>query len=235
MSAFHRTAFYILIAATAGCGDGTSPTMSDVSGAPTMQSGAAVMGPAVDFDPVRDFSAIRNPNHQWAYATKQLNAINQFYPGLLGLSEKLRHGLYTWQQGPGEQGSYPFIRVNILSGSLQHDGTIYPPNLLVMHPSSAGDYSILEWRVKDAGTYQIDAEFSDILNSSPATTDVYVQVNAEIIFMTVLSTLNEKAVFSRSLSLNKDALVHFVVGFGPNMNNIDDHTGLKVRIRQLRR
>jgi hypothetical protein len=144
--------------------------------------------------------------------------------------EPVRHGADSWwsysnspwatRNNTGANYTYPNATV-----------VVQPPDVINLHPGSAGERNVARWTAPAAGTYTIAGSFKGI-DTVGTTTDVSVTHNGATVFAGNVNGYGSTAAFSVMRTVAAGDAVEFSVGMGSNGNNNDDSTGLAVTISQ---
>lgn len=208
--------------------------------------GSSGLAHASTWDLAKDFSLTENPNGAWSYGYKSA-ANGPFklfastysmtlagYSGDRGASvywgaQKQSDGVYLPQMALfiGQEG----FDVTLLAGGAQK--MKQKAGGVVCHPAD-GVSCVTRWTAPVAGTYHIQATFTNADYVSGSTTRVTVNKNAESLFsagMSGLAGLKHFATPDAGIALNKGDLIEFVVD--PSGNYSFDSTGMDATIKNI--
>ncbi len=136
-------------------------------------------------------------------------------------------GLEIWRTPDGPD---PNVTRNSNKRPLSGLGITWQPRQMALHPGPKGEYSVARWTCPAGAEYAVDATFAGI--AKEATTDMHVLHNGHSLhdgLINVASYGNESA-FSKTLTIEKDDTLDFVVGFGNGFYGADT-TALAATIR----
>ena len=178
---------------------------------------------------VGDFSTVSNPNGQWAYGVA--NALG----GPLSLYTLVGSGdcgapLMGWDN----TASPPYVLAN-KSGAPARCTTsaLVPDNFLDLHPSSTGQYSVVQWTAPGTGSMRIDGLFQGLDFVGPTSTDVHILMNGSSIWDANIDSYNVPVPFDFVVGVQTGDTIDFAVGFGSNKNYYYDSTGLQGSINYV--
>jgi hypothetical protein len=141
--------------------------------------------------------------------------------------------------GPGVIGFYTPLDGNALPTVLANDtgssflgGGVgpWPTDLLLMHPGSLDEDSVIQFTAPSAGTYHITGEYVGIATAG-TTTDVHILENGSTSLVSnEVTGLGATDTFDVTRVLAAGQTLDFVVGFGTNGNYTSDSTGITANI-----
>ncbi|HEX8721893.1 MAG TPA: LamG-like jellyroll fold domain-containing protein, partial [Pyrinomonadaceae bacterium] len=204
-----------------------------VQQAPPPPAPAAPAGPS--FDLVKDFSAAENPGHAWSYGW--LPAAGGSFALMTGNDNhwNLEPGFSTWYV-PAGNGSLPGMAKNGTGVTKTYLGSIVQPaDLIDLYPSPGGDKAVVRWTAPAPMTVQVEGRFEG-LDTVGTTSDVTITHNSAA--ANAATTLAKGSVtgygarvpFSFIRKVATGDVLDFVVGYGSNLTNSNDGTGLAVKI-----
>ncbi|MEA2163027.1 MAG: large repetitive protein [Thermoanaerobaculia bacterium] len=175
-------------------------------------------------DAARDFFLTTNPSARWSYGyeTSRGSAFNLYS------THSTNTGFDSWTTA-----GYPLLGRNSTSGTLQQSTNFTPSMKLLLHPSNAGENSVIRWTATAAGSYRIHGYFVGLDQGVGTTSDVAILHNnssAVPLFSTNINSYNVPQNFDVTLSLGSGDTIEFTVGFGSNGSYNGDSTGLDVTI-----
>lgn len=180
---------------------------------------------------VKDFSIIANPNGAWSYG----------YTNMLGSAFTLytdkdinveQPGIERWFLLPDMN---PSVNRNTTNTPLtgKTGSNTFPPDMLLLHPGRAGEYSIVRWTAPMAGTYKIEGMFKGLDIGITASTDDHILLNSSTsLFSTTINSFGETKPFSLTRTFAANDKIDFAVGYGGNTFH-NDSTGLFVTITSV--
>jgi hypothetical protein len=183
------------------------------------------------FDAVGDFSATSNPAGPWSYGWE---------PSLGGVftldaaeDSGTYQGIDLWE-GPdncGVEALRPFVGLNHTGATLNYaSGVSQPADMLVLHPSCTGKFSVIRWTAPATGSFEVAGLFEGIDTRGP-TTDVHVLQNSTTSLVSVnINGFDAQAPFNFTHYFAAGDTLDFVVGRGSNGTFNEDSTGLSVTI-----
>jgi hypothetical protein len=190
------------------------------------------------YNAVSDFSATANPNGVWSYGWSATlggplnlytNSDSTCYTGVSGWSE-LATGITCLP---------PPALLHNNTNQLIHlfPTVVLPPTVLLLHPGTAGEYSVLQWTAPTSGRFQIFAYFTGLDSAGPTTTDVHVlafspktQSTTTLYSGHITSFLLPSTINFPPTHFSAGDTVSFAVGFGADGNYNSDSTGVAARI-----
>jgi hypothetical protein len=121
-----------------------------------------------------NFSSTSNPSGNWSYGlTPSLGGPFGLYAGI-GFTIPLSP-LPTWSTPAG---GVLFLGANTSGSTYTNSFATVPAGFLILHPSGAGEYSVLRWTAPASGTYTATGFFQGVgFIGSGTTTDVHVLRN----------------------------------------------------------
>ncbi len=177
-------------------------------------------------DPVREFSVASNPNGDWSYGLEATLG-SSFIRFGSGTSDA---NIAAWQPTGTFLSSFPVVAYNKSGTILKINGVIpFAPDLLFMHPSTKGEYSVVRWTAPASGLYRISGFFEGL---DTTTSDVHVQLNALDLFSGPINGRGNFRFFNVARQLGIGDHIDFAVGWG-NGNAANDSTGLHACIEPL--
>lgn len=157
---------------------------------------------AATYDAALDFSTSSNPTGGWSYGTT--TTLGGSF-SLLSATQNFASGqIAGW--GNGE--TFPFVMLNLTSGSVTDGTTQYPAATVALHPSNGGDFAVLRWTAPATGAYQVSVTFSDIPNDANATVDVHGLLNGSAFYNAGLTAVPEPAWAAIVLGLGAALVVY---------------------------
>jgi len=111
-------------------------------------------------------------------------------------------------------------------------GFAWPSHQVCLHPGPNGEFSTVRWTAPAAGQVTINARFTGLPVSMPATTDVHVLHQSRPLFDSWLNVSGHtnSAIYSNGIAVAQGDTIDFVVGFG-NQTYASDTTGLDASIK----
>jgi hypothetical protein len=197
---------------------------------------------AVNYDAVADFSSTQPAAGVWSYGSSdslvspivftQYNNYDTNYFGTGGPQDAGVSGAQGWYTA-GSPSGLPTVLKNY-SGSNMTVSTItdWSPSLLLLHPGSAGQVSIVRFTAPTAGSYTVTGEFTGLDSTS---TDVHalVSVAGNVValpgFNGAVTGFGAAQPFSFTASLAQGETIDFAVGTDGNGFN-NDSTGFNATI-----
>ena len=148
-----------------------------------------------------------------------------------------------WHPSKDPNGYYPYLAQNRSEKSelSKTNGWATRPYQIAMEGSNNGQFSLLRFIAPVTGVYKIRAVFEGI-HFGLSTTDVHILHNSNSIFSELIEGYggdpfyhkiegsHPSATYENSLSLKKNDILTFAVGYGANKNHYSDTTGLLIFI-----
>jgi RHS repeat-associated protein len=173
-----------------------------------------------------DFSEASNPSGAWTYGWMAAPG-GTFVPGV----NASYFGRPSWQRSTGPTAQYPLVSGNPTPVALVFSGSIIPPGFTHLHPSGTGERAVVRWTAPAAGTYVFEGRFQGLSTLNP-TTDVAIHAPATSLFAGTISNYAQQVPFSLTRTVTAGATIDFSVGYGSNLNETNDSTGLLVSVRR---
>jgi len=151
-----------------------------------------------------------------------------------------------WHPSQGRPGYYPYTGQNRTT-TLQSDPTnswSARPGQIVMEGSNTGQFSMLRFIAPVSGEYKLSAVFEGV-HRRLSTTDVHILLNDRHLFDDIIDGYGGDPSFfaitgghpvssyTETLRLNKNDVLTFAVGYGPNKSHFNDTTGLMLSIKAI--
>ena len=187
-----------------------------------MVTGLAVMGlpitsSATIYNPATDFSTSVNPTGVWSYGWSQtlgapFNIDTTVIQNLGGVN-----GVAQWQgnQPPGADGN-PSVFKNTTASQQTISSILIPAGDLAMHPGSADQDSVIQFKAPTAGQYLISGSFFGLDQVGPTSTDIHVLVNNNALFNGVVNGYGPGTgtppFFGLTVTLAAGGIIDFAVG-----------------------
>jgi hypothetical protein len=169
---------------------------------------------------VGDFCPTQNTSSPWSYGYRAL-----------GGSDSTLYTSHTTPWGAGidrwsSQGATePMVAYNGTGQTASYLTINHPPDVLNLHPGSAGQKSVVRWTAPFSGTVTIQGRFQGI-DKHGTTTDVAVAHNSTTLFSRNINGYGAEAPFLITRSVAAGDTIDFSVGYGSNRNYYNDSTGL---------
>ena len=224
----------------ADAGDATPPPPDDASSA--VDAGAP--DGALTFDLGADISFGSNPNGVWRYgytvgSTLSLEqfALDTFAPDSGGDPVAFWH-----PTADPNLGYYPYVAANTGAASASEKASwALRPQEVAMEASNSGQYGMIQFVAPRAGTYLVQVHFEGV-HFRISTTDVHVLAGDAGLFAAnidgyggdpafhAVQGTNPTADYDASVPLQASDLLTFAIGYGTDLTNYNDTTGLTVHI-----
>jgi hypothetical protein len=234
----------------AGAADG-GPNGSEVTLAPSeggarSEAEGGVASGSFAFDLGADFSFARNPNGAWRYGYTVGTAlgVDQFELDSY-VADSGADPIAFWHPADpatNAAGYYPYVAEN--SGSVsasEEDSWALRPREVAIEGSNSGQYAVIQFVAPVAGKYGVQAHFEGI-HFRLSTTDVHVLAGDAGLFASnvvgyggdvafhAIEGANPTADYAGAVRLQANDVLTFAIGYGTNMTNYNDTTGLTVHI-----
>jgi hypothetical protein len=187
---------------------------------------------AATYDAAAEFSTTNNPNGVWSYgwSSTLASAFNLYsYNGKIIPGKNLD----LWVD-PTHVASYcPNVLHNATASTITFSSARWKPGQLSFHPGSNGEYSHVRWTAPNAGIFNIAATFTGIDFVYGTTTDVHVLHNGISLSDGLVNGSGNTSLFSSTISVGKNDIIDFAVGYGSNRNYFNDSTALSVTISSI--
>jgi hypothetical protein len=215
---------------------------ADAAEADAADAGADTI-PSVDFDLGRDFSLAANPNGPWRYGYTADSALvaASFQLDTFAV-DTLPVGF--WHPSGAQDGYYPYVAANraAVTSTDPTGSWAVRPDEVAMEGSASGQYSVVQFVVPAAGTYELAADFAGV-HTRLSTTDVHVLRGETALFDAAIdgyggdpafhavTGASPTASYHATLDLAVGDVLSFAVGVGADGTYANDTTGLMVRLR----
>ena len=211
------------------------------AGADTADGVTAETSTPVTFDLGSDFSVTSNPNGVWRYGYTKANT--------LALSEVVLDpvtadgGVVTfWQTGTTPAAHWPYVTANPGTSPVIFEASWEArPDEAALEASNSGQYSIVEFVAPATATYHVQADFAGI-HARLSSTDVHVLHGDLSLFdaaingyggdptFHAITGTSPNASYSGDLALHQNDVLVFALGYGADLTNVNDTTGLTLHI-----
>jgi len=198
-------------------------------------------GASTIYDAVGDFSVgvgANSPSSIWQYGTGTPGSFSNFVDTDLGVGIP---GVDAWEDQNSPQGypngdATPYIAQNTTGTTIDAFGFEIPTDELQMHPGDSANLpAVVQWTAPVNSVITIDGLFEGLdtgqLNGGVGTTtNVLILLNGVPIYSNEVTGFGTQDTFGLMETVTAGSTVDFVVGFGTNLNNGFDSTGLKAVI-----
>ena len=151
-----------------------------------------------------------------------------------------------WHPSNGSAGYYPYLGQNRATTTMVDPTGSWAARAgeIVMEGSNSGQYSMLRFIAPTAGSYKVKAVFEGI-HFRLSSTDVHILVNSKNVFSDFIEGYggdisfhtiegnNPAAKYEDVITLKKNDIITFAVGYGKNMNHFNDTNGLLLDIKKI--
>jgi hypothetical protein len=196
------------------------------------QAGSAqTQNPATpDYDAVRDFSIISNPNGVWSYG----------WMSPLGSSLNLYtvtdttavSGMSFWEE---TFATPPVVGHNDTSNTICWRTVCDPPTYLVVHPGFNNEVTVVRWTAPSSGRFRVQGAVAGLDYQYPTTTTFYEVLNSNrILFRATIDSYHSPFLFQNVLPVSAGDTVDFAVDFGQDGNWTGDSTGIQFKVTSVR-
>ena len=199
------------------------------------QSGSAqTQNPATpDYDAVKDFSIISNPNGVWSYGWQSPlgSPLNLYtvtdttsFPGMSGWL--LRSAPLTMNP--------PRVAHNDTSNKICFETWCDPPTCLQVHPGLNNEVTVVRWTAPSSGRFCVQGAVAG-LDRFPGGTGFYEVLNSNrILFSATIDSYRSPLLFHHVLTVSAGDTVDFAVDFGQDGNYFNDSTGIQFKVTKVR-
>jgi len=146
-------------------------------------------------------------------------------------SSQVFQTLDIWHAPSGRE---PWVTHNPLPTPLASPfGFAWAPGQIALHPGPGGEYSVVRWTAPQAGDYKLDAAFSGLSTTGPATTDVHIAQGGKYLLDALLNINGSpnSARHQSTLHAERGDTIDFIVGNGSN-SYASDSTALSATITE---
>jgi hypothetical protein len=126
---------------------------------------------------------------------------------------------------------YPFVLKPTTGSQVQWGTTVFPADVLALHPEHFGRYSAVQFTAPVSGNYALTTFFADIFNFVTTTVDVHVRLDGVDLFMDSLSSARPSTSFASSFFIPAGSQVDFLVG--SRGEYFFDHTAFNATFRYV--
>ena len=194
---------------------------------------AQTQNPATpDYDAVKDFSIISNPNGVWSYGWQSsLGSPLNLYAvtdttTFSGMSAWLKFGTYF--------ANPPYVAHNDTSDVICFIGVCIPPNYLHLHPGPNNEVTVVRWTAPSSGVFCVQGAVAG-LDNKPTTTSFYeVRNSRKILFSATIDSYRSPLLFHHVLTVSAGYTVDFAVDFGQDGNYFNDSTGIQFEVTKVK-
>jgi hypothetical protein len=201
---------------------------------------------ALTFDLGADFSFAHNPNGAWRYGYTVGPALDVDRFALdTYVADSGADPIAFWHPtDPGTSGAgyYPYVAENTGAVSASEEASwALRPREVAVEGSNSGQYGVIQFVAPRTGTYAVQAHFEGI-HFRLSTTDVHVLAGDAGLFASNVSGYGGDPAFHAvegaapiadydgAIPLRTGDVLTFAIGYGTNMTNYNDTTGLTVHI-----
>lgn len=185
------------------------------------------------YDAVSNFSTTLNPTGAWSYGWE--TSLGGSFTLYTVENSAIYPGIDSWE-GPdscGVEFLFPIVNFNHTGATLNYAvGVSQPANMLNLHPSCNGVFSVVRWTAPATGSFSVVGLFQGI-DTRNTTTDVHILQNSATLLSGSINRFGDQVAFSFTRHLIAGETLDFAVGFGANGNFGSDSTGLAVTITTL--
>ncbi len=182
-------------------------------------------------DAAANFSS-SNPSGAWSYGWLPAGAIDTDQFTLFTryqldtLDGAPTTGVNSWTR---DEDTLPTIAGNTTIDILFLPTATLGPYELLLQPGAAGEYADLRWTAPVDSNYLVNAVFEGLDFDQGTTTDVHIAINGAMVLDDVVDGYGYGIYYTPSLQMWFDAgdTVDFIVGYGANLSNLNDATGLQ--------
>ena len=194
------------------------------------QAGSAqTQNPATaDYDAVRDFSIISNPNGVWSYGwlSSRGSPLN-----LYAMTDTTTFsGLIAWL----ESGMLtpPLVAHNDTQNVVCFLSFCVPPAYLQLHPGPNKEVSVVRWTAPTSGKFFLQGAVEGL--DLYTTTNLYVVLNSEkLVFNPTIDSYKSPLFFHHVLTMSAGDTLDFAVDVGQDGTYFNDSTGIQFKVTQM--
>jgi hypothetical protein len=177
------------------------------------------------YNAVSDFPiSATNPNGVWSYWVMDSVGTQGFTSAQFTSNPGLAGG--GTASGYVDTADTAILR-NMSTGDINYLGTTWPNSLLLLHPGTGGQYSVVRFTAPNTGQYQIAALFVGL--NSETSSDVHVVVSSDHSDHTANISGTQQNNFVINATLQTGDTIDFTVG-NSGTSNIGDSTGFNALI-----
>jgi hypothetical protein len=198
------------------------------------QAGSAQVQRTVtaDYDAVRDFSIISNPNGAWSYGwMSPLGSPLNLYTVT---DTTTFNGLSGWLETGMMMYAPPLVGHNDTQQVLCFLSFCVPPTYLQLHPGPNNEVSVVRWTAPTSGSFLFQGRVVGLDHGGPTTTGFYVVLNSNnTLFSGNINVYKSPVSLHRTLAMSAGDTLDFAVDFGQNGNYNADSTGIQFKVTQV--
>jgi len=199
------------------------------------QTGSAqTQNPATpDYDAVKDFSIISNPNGVWSYGWQSsLGSPLNLYAvtGTTTVS-----GMSAWLESGTYPDNPPYVAHNDTSNVICGSTFCVPPSYLHLHPGLNNEVTVVRWTAPSSGRFCVQGAVAGLDYVDPTTTSFYEVLDSNrILFRARIDSYKSPVFFHHVLTMSAGDTVDFAVDFGEDGNYFGDSTGIQFKVTNVR-
>ncbi|HWK06238.1 MAG TPA: hypothetical protein VNS58_21505 [Puia sp.] len=193
-----------------------------------------------------NLSFTTNPANNWQVGYSLGDTLDPAQFQLCTFVDTSNNLIGLWHPAAGSGGYYPYTGQNrdSISRTDKTNSWALRPHEIAMEGSNSGQYSMLRFVAPASGKYHIKVIFEGV-HFRLSTTDVHILLNSRHLFDDIIdgyggdSTFHAitgshpSAFYEESLSLGKNDILTFAVGYGANKSFYNDTTGLLIVIEMV--
>jgi hypothetical protein len=184
-----------------------------------------------DYDAVRDFSIISNPNGVWSYGwMSPLGSSLNLYT----LTDTTTvSGISFWFAFGATDP--PLVAHNDTSNVICARTWCVPPTYLLVHPGFNNEVTVVRWTAPSSGRFRVQGAVEGLDYQYPTTTTFYEVLNSNrILFRAPIDSYKSPFLFQNVLPVSAGDTVDFAVDFGEDGNWTGDSTGIQFKVTNVR-
>jgi len=184
---------------------------------------------AADYDAVRDFSIVSNPNGVWSYGW--LSALGSPLNLYAVTDTTTFAGLSAWLES-GMMYAPPLVGHNDTQSVICFLSFCVPPSYLQLHPGPNKEVSVVRWTAPTSGNFFLQGAVVGLDHYS--TTNLYLVLNSNNnLFSATIDGYKSPLFFHHVLTMSAGDTLDFAVEVGQDGTYFNDSTGIQFKVTQV--
>jgi hypothetical protein len=185
-----------------------------------------------DYDAVKDFSIISNPNGVWSYGW-QSSLGSPLNPYAVTDTTTVS-GMSAWLESGTYSGNPPFVAHNDTNMVICFGTFCVPRSYLHLHPGLNNEVAVVRWTAPSSGSFRLQGAVAGLDFQFPTTTTFYVVFNSNrFLFSATIYSYKSPLSFHHVLTVSAGDTLDFAVDFGQDGSYLGDSTGIQFKLTQV--